>query len=322
MKKQDDLNNCKPFELEDIINLTDEEISYGLERLWESGDFDATELTDEERETMFANISSRISASKDEATKARHGGLRFVKKAMIYAAALLLPILLFSTLYFYWQANSDIDCISTIATGRGEMATVTLPDGSVVKINNESCITYNPYSFAKGKREVSLEGEAFFDVRSDAEHPFSVSVDGLTVNVLGTKFNVNARKQADPSVYLEEGSVRLTAADESIVMIPGQIATYDSSEGVIAVVEAQPVNSATAWLNNEMVFSDQPIAEVVKTVEQYYGVEFDKEDISRLPDDGFTGTLPGDDIAVVLDVLEDVYNVKFTLRDRKIVIAR
>lgn len=319
MKKQDELNSGKPFELEDVLELTDEEISQGLERLWESGDFSATELTAEERETMFAKISSRIST---EPEVARNGGLRFAKKAMIYAAAVLLPVLLFSTLYFYWQANNDIDCISTIATDCGEMATVTLPDGSVVKINNESCISYNPYSFAKGKREVSLEGEAFFDVRSDAEHPFSVSVDGLTVSVLGTKFNVNARKQSDPSVYLEEGSVKLTAADESLVIVPGQIATYDSSEGVIVVEQAQPFNSATAWLNNEMVFSDQPIAEVVKTVEQYYGVEFDKKDISGLPDDGFTGTLPGDDITVVLDVLEDVYNVKFTLKDRKIVLAR
>lgn len=68
-------------------------------------------------------------------------------------------------------------------------------------------------------------------------------------------------------------------------------------------------------------FSGQPIQYVVSIIEQCYGVQFDQSDINSLPDDGFTGTLPADDISVVLDALEEVYGVKFTIKGRKIILS-
>lgn len=321
MNKQDEATDRQSSDIEQILSLSDEELSHDLEHRWENGDFDTAHLTDEERDTIFADISSRIFPGNEAGGPLQTHRL-FVRKAMKYAAAVLLPVLLSTTLYFYWQANKEVDCLTTIATGRGERASVTLPDGTEVKINNESSVSYNPYSYAKGKREVSMEGEAFFEVKSDRRYPFSVTADGLCVNVVGTKFNVNARRRTEPSVYLEEGSVRLTAAGETIEMSPGQVATYDSAAGVITISEESVNNLAVAWLDNEMVFDSKPIEEVVSVIEQCYGVEFDKYDIKSLPTDGFTGTLPSDDLAVVLDVLEDVYGVKFTLKERKIVLSR
>lgn len=312
----------KPLDLEhkQSDKLSDSDLALELEHRWATGDFPEAEWPEEAREKLFKRISKSISSDRQPMARGRR--LRFAAKAWRYAAAIMIPLLLLSTFYYYGLASQGVDCVTAIRTDRGETALVMLPDGTEVRINNESSLTYNPYAFAKGERSVLLTGEAFFSVTSDPSHPFTVSAGEVSVNVLGTKFNVNSRMAEDAiSVFLEEGAVemRCEGVDKAVKLSPLQRATYFKRDGIVEITDIDGEATDLAWLKNDMAFRNEPLSNVLLTIERTYGVEFDRATLSGALDDGFTGTLPSDDISTVLDVLEDIYDVKFTLEGRKIV---
>lgn len=305
--------------------MADSELAQHLQRIWDEGDFPDAEWPGGGKEAAYAEIASRIFSEEDfrRASAARGGKLRLVRKAMRIAAAIMLPALLFASIYFYRQASTGIDCSTVVSTARGETATVTLPDGSEVKINCGSSLAYNPYAFAKGERHVELQGEAFFSVKSDPSRPFSVGAGQASVSVLGTKFNVQSYPgQADITVLLTEGAVEMHCQGiaQAIRLKPWQKATFDKASGTAEVASVDSRDAGIAWVNNEMAFSGVPLEEVVLAIEMRYGVEFDRNALRALPGDGFTGTLPADDLSTALGIIEDVYGIAFTISGRQIII--
>lgn len=312
------------IERQRILNMTDSELEEELERKWEEEDFATPGLKPEEKQWLTERISSRTSQKGSGApTSPRPRWQRITLTVVKYAAVILLPLLACSTIYLYGLATRDIDCETIFTTDRGETASITLPDGSVVKMNNESSVAYNPYAFVKGSRQVDLDGEAFFQIASNPTHPFSVRAGNVEVCVLGTKFNVCSRADENfSSVYLEEGSVKLMADGSSYMLRPNQRAVINRLTGEVTIGEPERKDAAMAWINHEMVFSNEPLANVLRTIERCYGVEFEKSDLPLMPKDGFTGTLPSDDISMVLDALEDVYEKKFSIKGRKITLEK
>jgi transmembrane sensor len=136
------------------------------------------------------------------------------------AAAVSVTILAFGwfILKTQWNNPEQIQIATTNNTGE-----TTLPDGTNVFLNYNSSISY-PESFSGDLRSVSLKGEAFFDVKPDASHPFVIDANGTQVRVLGTSFNVKAYKKELVRVDVKTGKVRVSKNDKKIELVKGESA--------------------------------------------------------------------------------------------------
>ncbi|MCR4032868.1 MULTISPECIES: FecR family protein [Flavobacterium] len=166
----------------------------------------------------------------------------------------------------------------------GKTFKVTLSDGTMVNLNAGSSLKY-PVQFIKGnKREVVLDGEAFFDVAKDKAHPFVVKTRGVDVKVLGTKFNVSSYKEdADINTVLIEGSVKLCDANDAnkkTMLVPGEKGTWNSNNNDIAVNQVD-TRFYTEWINGEIVFRKTAFRDIIIKLERTYNVtiENNREDI-------------------------------------------
>ena len=125
------------------------------------------------------------------------------------AAILLIPLLLATGIYYVTKQYQYKIYASTqyrMETGKGERATLVLPDGTKVSLNSESSFTY-PASFGKTDRNVHLQGEAYFEVAHDEELPFIVQAKQTYVKVLGTTFNIHTLPDDD---WVETALVNLS----------------------------------------------------------------------------------------------------------------
>ena len=114
--------------------------------------------------------------------------------------------------------------LNTLATPRGGIYQITLPDGTSAWLNAASSITY-PAKFMSKTRGVKITGEVYFEVAHDAGHPFIVSFAACSVEVLGTHFNIKAYESPDRTpakTTLLEGSVKISVGNESKKIIPGE----------------------------------------------------------------------------------------------------
>ena len=136
------------------------------------------------------------------------------------AAAVSLTIMAFG-LYIFRTQFKKPELLEVATTNNTTEA--TLPDGTKVFLNYNSKISY-PENFSGDIRTVSLNGEAFFDVKPDAAHPFVIDANGTDVRVLGTSFNVKAYKKELVRVDVKTGKVRVSKADNKIELVKGESA--------------------------------------------------------------------------------------------------
>lgn len=300
--KRDELSPSELGELRSKIAMdkNSEEFMKIMADEWNESEKEATFVPDE---TMF-RIKDRI----DEKIKYRNR-VPFIYKAISIAAAILLPILLVFSVYFYQQTTTMFAHETVFKTKEGEKATIVLPDNSTVKLNYLSELRYSPGDFNKDERNIRFKGEAFFDVAKYEGKPFSVSTDNFKVRVLGTTFNLFMRegyKQAE--LYLKTGCVELTSFknSESVIMQPNQKALIDIETGKMDIISEEN-DKSDAWVNNELVFEGVSLRDVVYEIEKAYNV---KIDLQYETDDLFTGTLALDDLNGALEVISYAYGLR------------
>lgn len=196
------------------------------------------------------------------ASRPRAPASRWKMPAMAAAAAVLLAIGLheYSALMIRWQA----DYVTVV----GDIRTIALPDGSSMTLNTDSAVALD---FEDGRRQVRLlQGEAFFDVRKDPDHPFRVAAAFSEAEVKGTAFAVRTDEVED-RVLLTRGAVevsRLSDPHDSRLLAPGQMveATASALSDAVAVDPARPL----AWLDGRIVISDQPLSEALGELRRYF----------------------------------------------------
>ncbi|MBB2973047.1 FecR domain-containing protein [Mesorhizobium sp. RMAD-H1] len=187
---------------------------------------------------------------------------RWVSALSAIAAMLLVAVgwQQYPALMLHWRSD--------YMTATGEHLTVPLPDGSAVTLNTASAIAID---FAGGRRRVSLlEGEAYFDVRHDAAHPFVVAGHFSEVEVKGTAFGVRTDEQED-LVVLERGrvEVRRTANKADLAMLEPRQMIVATASGLSPVHNADPMRSL-AWRDGRIVFHDRPFRRALADLERYY----------------------------------------------------
>lgn len=163
----------------------------------------------------------------------------------------------------------------------GKTFNLTLSDGTHVYLNAGSTLRF-PVNFIKGmKREVYLEGEAFFEVSKDKLHPFIVNANAINVKVLGTKFNVSSyAEDKEVSTVLVEGSVSLNndaKPNEKTMLIPGYKGAWSKTSDKI-LLEKVDTSLYTNWMKGELVFKNVAFQAIIKKLERTYNVKIINHD--------------------------------------------
>lgn len=237
--------------------------------------------------------------------------------------------------------------VNEISTRPGSKTRVELPDGSIVWLNAGSKLTYNK-DFNQQLREVSLTGEAFFDVAKNKEKPFIIHTSTINVKVLGTVFNVKAYPQDKKTeTSLIRGSVEITIRsrpDDKIILSPseklivengnarlekqkdGLIKTTETSPNIISLnrITVNPIDSTiaeTEWVNNRMVFRDEAFEDLVVQMQRWYNINIEIRDES-LKNKRLSGTFESETVTQALDALKFSLPFKYDQEGNNIFIHR
>ncbi|SDM35691.1 FecR protein [Daejeonella rubra] len=213
--------------------------------------------------------------------------------------------------------NTENVIFNTIQTPKGGKFLVMLPDGSKVWLNAASSLRF-PTKFEGTKREVELQGEAYFEVAHDESKIFEVNTRNQTVQVLGTHFNINAYED-EPSVNttLLEGSVRISDMRSNIsqMLKPGEQAKVSQK---IEVVNVKDTGEAVAWKDGYFHFNDEDIQTVMRQIERWYDVTVIYE--GKVPSNRFGGEIERSlSLLQVLKILEKS-KVHFRLEGREVIV--
>ena len=205
---------------------------------------------------------------------------------------------------------------ATVSTGPTELTTVTLADGSVVRLGPSSELQVVP---GAGARDVLLDGQAFFDVVKLAGRPFRVRTRHGRAAVLGTRFQVSTRGDRMELVVVE-GRVALSDGAAEVEVSSGQ------ASGIVGgrVLPPQPVvnaDSVTQWVGKFLVFQDTPLAEAVLEIERVYGVRITIED-TVMANRTVTASFTNRELSHVTSVLCAVVNARCIQRAGELVITR
>jgi ferric-dicitrate binding protein FerR (iron transport regulator) len=168
----------------------------------------------------------------------------------------------------------------TKTNGYGRKSTIFLKDGTAVYLDSDSKITY-PSSFTGNKREITLTGEAYFDVASDPSKPFIVKAGPVSIKVLGTRFNVKAFAGAkEIKVSLEKGQVEVTnevnnkGISDKLFLSPGQSVIYHlQREDFGKVIKFDPLEDC-GWKDGIIYFKKASFKNVIAKLEKWYNVQF------------------------------------------------
>jgi len=207
---------------------------------------------------------------------------------------------------------------NTVETPKGGIYQVVLPDGSKAWLNSASSISF-PSNFSKEERKVSVKGEVYFEVQRDVARPFRVDAPQQQIEVLGTKFNINAYAD-EPYVRtsLLEGSVSVKGAEREHVLKSGfEMITSKNGKDRIAKADIEAI---MAWKEGVFQFDRVELGVLMRQLARWYDVEVVYK--GAYPRDEFVGKIKrNEDIQKVLDVLT-YGNIDVSLQGRKLMVGQ
>ena len=195
----------------------------------------------------------------------------YLKIAATFLIAFSISWLIYSQ-YSKTEKYSEIAEFKTVLVPRGQVSQVFLADGSRIWVNSETKLKV-PSVFNQGERVVYLSGEAFFEVAKDSLRPFKVLVDGETIEVLGTSFNVRAYKNSNHvQTTLRTGKIKLLTSRGFTTLAPGEQTILDKSTGQLVLRMVNPSNY-DSWKDGRYEFINENLVDVFHMVERWYDVK-------------------------------------------------
>jgi ferric-dicitrate binding protein FerR (iron transport regulator) len=273
---------------------------------------------------MQAHLDGVYAALKEPEVRPLSGTNRRPARWLGWAAAAMVALMLLAGGAWY-QATRPTGG-AQYATGFGQTRTVTLPDGSRVLLNANSRLR-TPARWNDGvRREVWLEGEAFFTVakkrvasggRTEGAK-FVVHTGQVDVEVLGTRFNVTNRR-GQTTVTLNEGKVMLDegALDGQVIMQPGELVRLGRDGRTLVRKKVNP-GQYSSWTENRYVFDDTPLAEIAQRIEDTYGVPVVLKS-PGLAQRTFSATIPTKNLDVLLLALSESFGMDIEKNETEIV---
>ncbi len=207
--------------------------------------------------------------------------------------------------------------LNILSTPRGGMYQLILPDGTKVWLNSASSITY-PTAFNGKQRNVSITGEAYFEVAKDKERPFHVAVNDMNIEVLGTHFNINSyADETDVKTTLLEGSIKLTTGNYNTLLKPGEQAQLGKN-GRVNILHSEDMEQVMAWKTGYFNFKNAELPMVMRQLERWYDIDVHYE--GEISQRRFQGELPRSmTLQEVLNVLREV-KIKYKINGKMLII--
>lgn len=269
-----------------------------------------------------------------------------------WIAAILLIGICLPLSYYLWHRDTKVAQpmanLELTKTPSRVKSKLVLSDGSVITLNSETTLKY-PLVFSGPTREVFLNGEAFFDVAKDHNHPFIVHAGKMNIKVLGTAFNVKSYTN-DPSseTTLIRGAIEVTLADrpsdriilkprDKLILKSTTFKKYSSPDNHITAIAHDSVNTnyaltnltylksndttivETSWVNNRLVFKDEDFNVLANKMERWYGIKI-KFKNNGVKDYHFTGIFEKETITQALYALQIIEPFNYKMKDEIIYI--
>ncbi|WP_114749798.1 FecR family protein [Pleomorphovibrio marinus] len=330
------IGKCSPKELEELfywfktkegeaflMNAMDRDYPL-FEQLVESNYSDPTH-SEKHKFNLWLNVLSQVPPSKDpqnKLIKSKRVGKKSInlpfKVAAVFLCFLVAAISIYSVFFSYDQYQ----------TGYGQKKEITLSDGSQLTLNGNSTIRFSRDWKVKGKRELWLDGEAFFNVNKvEGDLPFQVyTSDNLQIEVLGTQFNV-AKRKGKTQIVLNSGSLAVNfstliedyQSKKNInrqILVPGELLEFDEATRNFNHMKVIPENYSS-WKEGKIVLSDTKFKDFLLMIEETYGVEIQVNN-QGLWEEKFNGSIPTTNIDAIFHSLSLLIGVEIEKIDHKL----
>lgn len=204
---------------------------------------------------------------------------KYTKPFLQYAAIFIVALILGFSISHFTEVLKPLQVASVNIekmNPKGQKSIIMLPDGSRVYLNSNSHLKYENDPIA-GERIIHLTGEAFFEVAKDEERPLVVYTNGIKTTAVGTSFNINAYDHnSSAKVYLKSGKVEVQSENNFIHLSPGEGVSFNTTNNKLMRVTLD-AHKVLGWKSNLIIFDNSNLEEVVRTLENWYGITINVE---------------------------------------------
>ncbi len=232
--------------------------------------------------SALKNVKAKMNQPKMEIVQHKTIRKEVIKRLYRYAAIIIFAVILGSTGFYLGFRNHTTEVFSElISTPNQVINEYTLPDGSVVALNSNSKLVF-PKQFKGDTREVTIEGEAFFEVTPNPEKPFIINAGNAQVKVVGTSFNVSAYPETEAvEVVVKTGKVQVISKNTNEFSVEKQVYLTPGEKGTILNKSSIPEKSKNidpnylAWRTHDFIFDEVPLNEVFKCLAKTYHINIE-----------------------------------------------
>lgn len=248
----------------------------------------------------------------------------FIGRRWMWAAAAVMTGLIIFSAYLFQSGFQLFDRYAAqYQTTYGEVKRITLSDGTTVTLNAQSELKIEK-GFDVKNRTVYLDGEAFFEVKHMEEMPFLVITKELTLEDLGTSFNVSAfDNDIKQTVSVKSGKVAveipLKAGAKSVILLPGEEVSYNKTDQHIEITRAD-LKDVSTWQRRIIYFKNANMNEVLRELERFYGVTFDTH-LLKPRDWQLTGEYKNQTLKGILESLSFNYGLQYKLEGDTVILT-
>ena len=303
--------------LKELFGQTETEamLSGYYEKKWEEA---ASGSEEETEERIWTKLQKQIQTQ----TKLAQGKLPLWRKYLRIAASILVPLFCIGLGYYLSENKSKpVDKKTTVQVEVGQKANVQLPDGTNVWLNSAGSLTYDN-AYNRKERVVYLQGEAYFEVNKDKTRPFIVKANDISVEALGTRFDVKAYPTDNyVTAILLKGSIRVSSPFQSEVLKPNEKLTFTKSDNQFTKSVLLDANKNVSWIDNQLAFEQERLEDIAKVLERMYSIRI-RFTSENLKDIRFSGTIKNNNLENVLQLITLVSPVRYSLENDTIINIR
>ena len=251
------------------------------------------------------------------------GFKKYKIKIWQYAAVFAFLMVLAGSVFFsdYIFNTNDKIAYNEIITPKGQIKNILLPDGSLVFLNSDTKLKYKS-NFGTKKREVFLEGEAFFDVTQNPRKPFIVYTSENTVKVLGTAFNVSAYPDENiHQISLERGKISISHdKGKSLLLNPDETYLLLCNKNQSKIFKTENVEIYSSWKDGKIIFRNQRFADIVRKLERSHNIVINIQN-TKIENLRYTGEFNiNDDVRMILGIISLTTPVNYEIKNDTIFI--
>jgi transmembrane sensor len=285
-------------------------------------------LQEEEYIEMFENVLKKKPGIYSRFSKISSPFSKRRAKLFGLKIAASISVILIGFAAYFWYGNGTAETTEPQQIVQysknnpvGQKSLITLPDGSKIKLNSESTLSYDS-NFGMKDRVVELKGEAYFDITSNPSLPFIIRSGDLTTKVLGTSFNVRFYEGEDKiQVLVVKGEVSVSnGLDSSFILNPKDLLEYSPGNKDIKKSVCLDFKSVIGWKDGILSFNNESFNEVIKKIHRWYGVEIVLEEGFEV-EGYYTGEYQNKSLERVMDGISFASEFNYTiLNENKILI--